>query len=172
MRRSKGSRIAASAAIILLVAITYLGGEKFLTGPSGTEQAAQTELVDAHIRSLQPGHLTDIVSTDQHTVKPWFAGKLNYVPAVRDFADNGFPLLGGRLDVLNGRSVAVLVYGRRKHYINVFVWPSTGASDSSGRALVRQGYNLINWTNSGMDYWATSDLNLAELQEFVQLLQK
>jgi anti-sigma factor RsiW len=164
--------IAASAAIILLVAITYLGGEKFLTGPSDTEQAAQTELVDAHIRSLQPGHLTDIVSTDQHTVKPWFAGKLNYVPAVRDFADNGFPLLGGRLDVLNGRSVAVLVYGRRKHYINVFVWPESKKGSLLPATGTRNGYQWHYLSAHDMEYCAISDVSSADLHELSELLRQ
>src|SRR5260370_13739779 len=123
--------IAASAAIVLVMVITYFGVGRIFSGNSGVEQAALTEVIDAHIRSLQPGHLTDVTSTDQHTVKPWFDGKLNYVPPVRDFAENGFPLIGGRLDVLNGRSVAVLVYCRPEHFIKVFFL----SGSSSGLAI-------------------------------------
>ncbi|HVH50314.1 MAG TPA: anti-sigma factor [Candidatus Bathyarchaeia archaeon] len=165
--------IAASAAIVLLIAITYKGAELILSGrSSAVEQAALSEAIDAHIRSLQPGHLTDVASTDQHTVKPWFNGKLNYVPPVRDFADNGFPLIGGRLDVLNGRSVAVLVYGRRKHLINVFVWPESPNDSAISPTGTRNGYQWNYLRAHGMEFCAVSDVSAADLHDLSELLQE
>lgn len=140
--------------------------------PAGSGNAAgevvAAQVVDAHLRALQPGHLTDVASTDQHTVKPWFDGKLDFAPPVNDFADQGFPLAGGRLDVLNGRSVAVLVYGRRQHVINVFIWPDA-AGDSRPLSGATLGYNWIEWRKDGMEMWAVSDLNAAELSELERL---
>jgi anti-sigma factor RsiW len=121
--------------------------------------------VAAHIRALQPGHLMDVVSTDQHTVKPWFDGRLDYAPPVRDFAAQGFPLIGGRLDYVAGRPVAVLAYRRAKHLIDLFVWPGTGP-DASRTA---RGYNVVAWSQDGMAFRAVSDLNASELQDFAAL---
>lgn len=128
------------------------------------------QVVANHVRSLMASHLYDVQSTDQHTVKPWFHGKLDYAPPVTDFAAQGYPLVGGRLDVLSGRSVAAIVYQRRQHPINLFVWP-TQRADSRPRNLTSNGYNLIHWRSSGMEYWLVSDLNDNELRAFAQMLQ-
>ena len=130
----------------------------------------QTELIDAHVRSLQPGHLMDVESTDQHTVKPWFDGKLDFVPPVSDFAQQGFPLLGGRLDVLGGHNVAALVYGRRKHLINLFAWPAVKQAPISGEGS-QQGYNWISWQSGDMQFSLVSDVSPADLQEIKALIQ-
>ena len=139
-----------------------------------TERTASEILTDdvlaSHVRSLMPGHLSDVLSTDQHTVKPWFNGKLDYSPPVHDFSGRGYPLLGGRLDYLNGRPVAALVYGRRQHLINVFLWPAAGPVER-GAPLVRQGYHLLHWTTPEYAYWVASDLGLSELTNFAALLQ-
>ncbi|HEU0048664.1 MAG TPA: hypothetical protein VFQ43_13795, partial [Nitrososphaera sp.] len=117
-------------------------------------------------------HRTDVISSDQHTVKPWFDGKLDFAPTVKDFSTQGFPLIGGRLDYLNNRAVAALIYQRQKHYINLYIWPAEQSNAASEVATKRQGYNLLHWTNSGMTYWAISDLNGVELHEFARLLQE
>jgi len=140
--------------------------------PSGDELLAQ-EIVSNHVRSLQlESHRTDVISSDQHTVKPWFDGKLDFAPTVKDFSSQGFPLLGGRLEYLNNRAVAALIYQRQKHYINLYIWPAEQSNATGEVAAKRQGYNLLHWTNSGMNYWAVSDLNSVELHEFARLVQE
>ena len=116
-------------------------------------------------------HLTDVTSTDQHTVKPWFDGKLDFSPPVEDLAAQGFPLVGGRLDYLEGHPVAALVYRHNKHDINLFIWPSTNQVQGLQVSAIN-GYNLYQWNQSGMEYWAASDLNAGELRTFVELLQQ
>lgn len=124
-------------------------------------------VVAGHIRALQPGHLMDVASTDQHTVKPWFDGRPDFAPPVNDLRETGFPLTGGRLDYLEGRPVAALVYQRNKHLIDVYVWPDTGATvPSSG---TRSGYNYQRWNADGMAFWAVSDLGPDELADFARL---
>ncbi len=124
-------------------------------------------MVEGHLRALQPGHLLDVASTDQHTVKPWFEGRLDFAPPVKEVADAGFPLAGARLDYLAGRPVAALVYLRRQHLIDMFIWPGTGPSTPATSA--RHGYNTLHWSDNGMTLWAVSDLNADELTEFVRL---
>jgi anti-sigma factor RsiW len=128
------------------------------------------ELIDAHVRSLQPGHLTDVQSTDQHTVKPWFDGKLDFIPPVGDFSPQGFPLLGGRLDVIEGRDVAALVYGRRKHLINLFVWPATREPAVAGEDS-QHGYNWLSWRTGDMQFCLVSDVSSADLKELKDLIR-
>ncbi|HET6267936.1 MAG TPA: anti-sigma factor, partial [Acidobacteriota bacterium] len=139
--------------------------------PNATNELVAQEILSSHVRSLMPGHLTDVVSSDQHTVKPWFNGKLDFSPPVRDFTAQGFPLVGGRLDYVNHREVAALVYTRNKHVINVFLWPSSETASKEPRPSTLQGYHIVEWTGSGMTHYVVSDLNEAELQEFIKLLQ-
>jgi anti-sigma factor RsiW len=122
------------------------------------------QVLASHIRSLIGTHLLDVTSSDHHTVKPWFNGKLDFSPEVRDLSPQGFPLIGGRVDYLSERPVAALVYGRRQHLINVFTWPST--SPEREVTLTRNGYNAVHWSDKGMTWWAVSDLNLSELRQF------
>jgi anti-sigma factor RsiW len=119
-----------------------------------------------------PGHLTDVLSSDQHTVKPWFNGRLDYSPPVYDFTGRGYPLLGGRLDYVDERTVAVLAYGRRQHLINVYVWPATRGPSVAPKTRDRQGYHELHWTTADYTYWVVSDLGLAELHDFAQLVQQ
>lgn len=128
------------------------------------------DIVAAHIRALQPGHLEDVVSTDRHTVKPWFDGKIDFAPPVEDFAAKGYPLTGGRIDYAAGRPVAALVYRRDKHVIDLFIWP---ASKPGALPLQRiagaQGYNVVHWRAEGMEFWAISDVEAVQLDAFAKL---
>lgn len=160
----------AIAAALVLIAYSFWRIIPAVTGHMG-QSALAAQVVDAHLRSLEPGHLTDVVSTDQHTVKPWFDGKLDFAPPVQDFAADGFPLAGGRLDVVGGRTVAALVYGRRKHFVNVFIWP-TRDGDTYPESNALQGYQWITWRKNGMLYWAVSDASEADLRELQHLLSR
>jgi anti-sigma factor RsiW len=128
-------------------------------------------VVSDHIRALQPGHLMDVVSTDQHTVKPWFDGRIDFAPPVKDFRSEGFPLAGGRLDYLDGKKVAALIYERRKHLIDLYVWPDGSHLDRGPTAGSRSGYNFLHWSQDGMAFWAVSDLAPNDLADFVNLLR-
>ncbi len=159
-----------SLALAASVAVVAFGGWQ-LGLQRGRGESLAAEVLTSHIRSLMPGHLTDVQSSDQHTVKPWFNGKLDYSPPVYDFAGQGFPLLGGRLDYVGGRPVAALVYGRRQHVINVVLWPrDRDPRASAPAAQTRQGYHVLRWVTPDYVYWAASDLGLAELQDFERLL--
>jgi anti-sigma factor RsiW len=124
-------------------------------------------LVDDHVRSLQFNHLSDVISTDRHTVKPWFDGKLDFAPPVVDLAQQGYPLVGGRLDYLNGRAVAVMVYRYKLHPINLYVWPGNDAGAPPPRIYEQQGYHLAHWSAAAMNYWAITDAGEAELNGFI-----
>jgi len=168
-RRSPALEWFAVAAAIL-VALTV--GIRLVPGVLNARQGdlVAEELVASHIRSLQPGHLMDVVSTDQHTVKPWFDGKLDFAPPVRDLADQGYPLIGGRLDYVVDRNVAALVYQLRKHYINVFVWPDGVQQARLPDLVSRQGYNVICRANSAMHLCGVSDVSAADLRQFMEIL--
>jgi anti-sigma factor RsiW len=156
-----------AAAAAVLVAIILRG--TFL-GPSVGVDALGREVVASHVRSLMANHLTDVLSSNQHTVKPWFAGKLDFAPSVADLSAQGFPLVGGRLDFLDGRPVAALVYRYRLHIINLFTWPAEQPGVAAPKLGTEQGYNTVHWTQSGMEYWAVSDVAAPELDRFVELV--
>ena len=163
-------RWAGAFAVLALCAVTAWQLLPGLRGPA-SDQRIEAEVFASHVRSLEANHLEDVVSTDQHTVKPWFDGKLDFSPPVEDLASDGFPLVGGRLDYLEGREVAALVYQRRKHFINVFVWPDASGSISTQKVESRQGYNLMRWSRGGFQFWAVSDVSAPDLADFVRLLQ-
>ena len=172
----------ALAAAIIFAAIIALTLVPRLQRPEA-DQFLATQLIASHVRSLMANHLTDVASSDQHTVKPWLDAKLDFAPPVVDLSSEGFPLVGGRLDYLDNRPVAALVYQRRKHFINLFVWPAETGADTTTRsagnkqrsltlkAISRQGYHLLHWLDSEFNYWAISDISAEELQEFEQLFE-
>ena len=152
-----GASAAMAAAAVLL-----------LTVPRQGEGDLGNTIVDAHVRALQPGHLLDLPSTNQHNVMPWFDGKIDFAPPVKNLADQGFPLQGSRLDYIAGRSAAALVYHSQLHPIELFVWPNPGAPDSEPVSEVRNGYNILHWNQQKMSLWAISDVSETQLQEFVE----
>jgi anti-sigma factor RsiW len=151
---------ALSAAVAASLVLTVFRGDQ--------EDTIAGEVVSAHIRSLQAGHLMDVETSDQHTVKPWFDGKLDVAPPVIDLTAEGFTLVGGRLDYIDGEPVASVVYQRRKHVINLFVAQRLGSEHAAVSDRTIQGYNVRHWSEQGLDFWAVSDLAGDELDEFVQ----
>jgi anti-sigma factor RsiW len=155
------------AAAIIAAAIIALNFVPRLRQP-GADQVLATQLIASHVRSLMPNHLTDVTSSDQHTVKPWLDAKFDFAPAVVDLSPQGFPLVGGRLNYLDNRPVAALVYQRRKHFINLFFWPGPANAAKTTKTITREGYQLLHWADSDLNYWAASDVNANDLQMFKQ----
>jgi len=162
----RGLFAAASVVALMIVSLAILPA---LFRPAADDSLAR-EVVSSHVRSLMADHLTDVLSTDQHTVKPWFNGRLDFSPQVIDLSGKGYSLIGGRLDYLGNRTVAAVIYQRRQHFINLFIWPSSEPA-ADEKSLSRQGYNVIHWTASGMTWWAVSDLNGGELHEFASAVR-
>jgi anti-sigma factor RsiW len=160
--------VAASLTLVFVLGWQIAG----LQSRSSAEDLLVREVLSSHVRSLLvASHQTDVASSDQHTVKPWFQGHLDFSPPVKDLSKDDFLLIGGRLDYLGDHPVAALVYKRREHFINLFIWPSSSGSAAGPAAVTRQGYHLIHWTDAGLTNWAVSDLNEKELEEFVNLIR-
>ena len=164
-RSSRQSAIGFGVGVACAAALAFL-----VLAP--TEQNLTEQLVAAHVRALQPGHLEDVVSTDQHTVKPWFDGRIDFAPPVKDFAAGGFPLIGGRLDYIDGRPVAALVYRHDRHIIDLYVWPGAANAISNPAVADRNGYSIVHWTQDGMTFWAVSDVDPGELRAFTAAWQE
>jgi len=157
---SIGTAFSAAVAATLLIAVVR----------DDHDQRIASEVVSAHLRSLQAGHLTDVETSDQHTVKPWFNGKLDVAPPVIDLTAEDFTLIGGRLDDINGETAAALVYRRRHHVINLFVARHPAGEHARAGSETRHGFNVRHWTDEGIDFWAVSDINASELDEFCKKL--
>ena len=159
----------AGAVLTSLVALVWSAG-LYLATPSPNALLAE-EVLSSHVRSLMVNHIADVTSSDQHTVKPWFDGKLDFSPIVNDLTTQGFPLIGGRLDYLDHRSVAALVYRHRLHLINVYTWPAADERQTAIQTLTLQGYHLLHWREEGMVYWIISDLDPQDLMALARILQ-
>jgi anti-sigma factor RsiW len=160
--------VAASLAFLALAGWNLLR----LAGQPPEQDLVARDVLAGHIRSLMVAHLTDVESDDRHTVKPWFRGKLDFAPTVPDLTRQGFRLLGGRLDYVSDRPVAAVVYRRRQHVINLFLWPAGDKPQAAPRVAAGQGYHLVHWIGGGMNCWAASDLNPEELSKFVDLVRE
>ena len=160
------------AASVLIAAFIGSGTTLWLAGPSQDELLPR-EVIASHVRAqMVASRLTDVASSDAHTVKPWFNGKLDFAPPVLDLTTQGFPLVGGRLDYLTNRPVAALVYRHQQHLIHLFVWPAVDRSNAAPHSLARQGYQIVVWSDAAMHYWAISDLNAEALKSFSRLLRE
>src|SRR5262249_11942530 len=157
-----GAGLSSAVAAGLLVAVVRSDRDSRIT----------SEVVSAHLRSLQAEHLTDVLSSDQHTVKPWFNGRIDLAPPVTDLTAQGFTLIGGRLDFIDGKPVAAIVYRRRVHVINLFVAQGIGTPVASPRLESVQGFNVRRWTDQGLNFLAISDLNRDELEEFAAKFER
>ena len=175
-REAKASRQTLSPWLMFATGAAFaaviLGFALFQTTRAARTNAIADQVVANHVRSLLAAHLVDVTSSDQHTVKPWFDGKTDFAPVVHDLSANGFPLVGGRLDYLDGKTVAALVYQRKKHLINLFITPAQTNRNASPTVTTKRGYNVLSWANDGMNYWAVSDLNATELREFADFLER
>jgi len=155
-----------------LLAIVVSGGTGYLASLPAEGDRITQQVVDDHVRSLLAGHLTDVLSTDQHTVKPWFNGRIDTAPPVRDFAAAGFELVGGRLDYLDHRPVAAIVYRHGKHPINLFVWSDPSQREGLPSVTQRQGYNIRHWMEGDLSFWLISDVEADALAQLEALLRK
>jgi anti-sigma factor (TIGR02949 family) len=169
--RTRWSRVAALAAMIIVAVGLGSGVTLLASGRGRADPTIAAQILSSHVRSLIPDHLTDIRSSDQHNVKPWFNGRLDYSPSVPRFEEQGYPLVGGRVDYVGGRSVAVVVYSRRQHLINVYSWPAAAGGAEGVSSAASNGYTMLHWRTGGIQQWVVSDLNAAELKGFVDLLQ-
>jgi len=156
---------------VILAAIIFSSSLPRLRQPT-SDQFLATQLIASHVRSLMADHLTDVASSDQHTVKPWLDAKLDFAAPVVDLSGEGFPLIGGRLDYLDNHPVAALIYQRRKHFINLFAWPASPGASKAQKTMSRQGYHLLHWVDSDFNYWAVSDVSDGELQTFKRSFQQ
>ena len=155
-----GAAVAATVVVTSFATLQLAGIDR--------DETVVAQLISGHSRSIVTGHEIDVASSDQHTVKPWLSSKLDFSPGVTDLAAAGFPLRGGRLDYLNDRPVAVLVYGHRQHVIDLFIWPEDIEAKATSRSFSKRGINVLHWTAAGMTYWAVSDVAKADLQEFAE----
>jgi anti-sigma factor RsiW len=153
----------------VLGVLTVIVALPMMRGQSDEERVAQ-DVINSHVRSLMGTHLVDVVSSDKHTVKPWFAGKLDYAPIIKDLGSQGVVLLGGRLEYLEQKPVAAVVYQVNKHVVNLFAWPKSGKHALEPSVSSRRGFNIVHWTSADMEYWIVSDLNAEELRNVVKLI--